>query len=419
MRAVPAPFVPASTVGGPAVSPAEGPARRVRARRGRGLKVAVTLVVLLAAVRLVPPFAYVMLPAVVVAGEASPLVAALALGLAVIAATRRPRRRGLTMAALLAAAVAGVPWVQARAAQRAGASAIAALRVPPPAAPAGRLPPGDPPRGAGERIDERALPYAAADGTPLRGRLLRSAGGAARPTFVVVYGGAWRSGDAEQGASFDRQLVADGYTVVALDYRHAPAFHYPAPLDDVRRGLRLVRDSAAAWGVDPARLILWGRSSGAHLALLAAWDDTTTAAPPVRGVIDYYGPVDLVEGYRHPPRPDPIDARDVLRDFLGGTPDQRPSQYRDASPITHVRPGLPPTLLIYGGHDHLVEARFGRALDAALAAAGDAAAYVELPWAEHGFDAAPGGLGERVATALALQFAARVTGRAPGGVTRP
>ncbi|MDQ6926863.1 MAG: alpha/beta hydrolase, partial [Candidatus Eremiobacteraeota bacterium] len=83
--------------------------------------------------------------------------------------------------------------------------------------------------------------------------------------------------------------------------------------------------------------------------------------------------------------------------------------YRAASPLAHVRPGLPPPLLIYGGRDHLVEARFGRALDRALIAAGDPVAYVELPWAEHGFDAVPGGVGERVATAVTEQFLRRVT----------
>ncbi len=394
-----------------------------RSRGGRPaarpvLRALVVLVAVLAAARLVPPFLRVLLGPVVLAGEVSPLVAATAVVLAAVALATRPRRPGLAAVALVAGAVAVVPWLQGLAAARAGAAAIAALRVPPPAtgerAHVGSPAPADARRG-------RVVHYAAVDGTPLAARLYRSASAGARPTLVVLYGGAWRGGDAGQSAALDRQLAASGYTVVALDYRHAPLHRYPAQRDDAARGLALVRDSAAAWGVDRARIVLWGRSSGAHLAMLTAWTDSAPGAPPLRGVIDYYGPVDLAEGYAHPPHPDPIDARAVLRDFLGGTPADVGARYRDASPLAHVRAGLPPTLLVYGGHDHLVEARFGRALARALAAAGDAVAYVELPWAEHGFDAVPGGVGERVATALALQFAARVTQPEVAGadVTQP
>lgn len=70
---------------------------------------------------------------------------------------------------------------------------------------------------------------------------------------------------------------------------------------------------------------------------------------------------------------------------------------------------LPPALLVYGGRDHVVRPRFGRAAAAALARAGDRVVYAELPWAEHGFDLAPGGLGARVTARLVDGFLARVT----------
>ena len=366
----------------------------------------VLLAAALAALRLVPPYTLALLPPVVVAGEASPLVAVFAAVLAAFALGKRPRRPGLAVVALLAAAVASVPWLEARSAARAGDAAIAALRVPPPVAIVAPTTSGS---AARPRADERLVRYAAADGIPLVGRLFPSARPGPRPTLVVLYGGAWQTGDAEQSAALHRRLAAAGYTVVALDYRHAPAYRSPAQRDDAARGLALVRDSARAWGVDLARLVLWGRSSGAQLAMLAAWTDSARGVPPVRAVVDYYGPVDLPEGYAHPPRPDPIDARAVLRAYLGGTPAEAGARYRDASPLAHVRPGLPPTLLLYGGRDHLVEPRFGRTLAHVLAAAGDPVAYVELPWAEHGFDVATGGVGERVATALTEQFLMRVT----------
>jgi acetyl esterase/lipase len=258
-------------------------------------------------------------------------------------------------------------------------------------------------------VSERVVRYAAVDGSPLTLRLYRDgpAQGAPRATLVVLYGGAWHNGDAAQGAPVQRWIAGHGYTVVALDYRHAPAHPFPAAIDDVRLGLALVRDSAAAWGIDTARVALLGRSSGAHLATLAAWGQP---APPlsIRGVVSFYGPFDLARGYVDRPSPDPIDVRQVLRDFLGGPPDAVPDRYRDASPKTWVRPGLPPALLVYAGHDHLVKPAFGRDAAAALRRAGVPVAYVEIPWAEHGFDLAPGGPEGTAALRVVMGFLGRV-----------
>jgi acetyl esterase/lipase len=226
---------------------------------------------------------------------------------------------------------------------------------------------------------------------------------------VVLYAGAWLNGRPSQGAPIHRWLAGRGYVVVALDYRHAPAHRFPAQLDDVRRGLAVVRDSALAWRVDTRRVALWGRSSGGHLAALTAWSSGADALPlRVRGVIDFYGPFDLARGYYDRPTPDPIDGPRVLRAFLGGPPDAMPSRYRDASPRSWVRPGLPPTLLVYGGGDHVVKPEFGRAEAAALRASGDPVEFVEMPWAEHAFDLAAGGPQGTAALRIALRFLSRV-----------
>jgi acetyl esterase/lipase len=120
-------------------------------------------------------------------------------------------------------------------------------------------------------------------------------------------------------------------------------------------------------------------------------------------VIDYYGPVDLARGYAEPPRPDPLDVRDVLRSFIGGTPAELPQRYRDASPITLVRRAgaarrpLPPTLIVHGTRDHLVRVEFSRDLQRALVEAGARSALIEIPWAEHAFDAVFFGPGNQLA----------------------
>ena len=127
------------------------------------------------------------------------------------------------------------------------------------------------------------------------------------------------------------------------------------------------------------------------------------------GVIDYYGPVDLVEGYRQIPTPDPLDVRAIEEAFLGGPPDAMIDRYRAASPIALVTRRLPPTLLIYGGRDHVVEPRFGAMLAGRLRAEGTTAVHIEIPWAEHAFDAVPYGPSGQLARYITERFLAWAT----------
>jgi acetyl esterase/lipase len=206
------------------------------------------------------------------------------------------------------------------------------------------------------------------------------------PILVQIYGGAWQRGKPADKANFATWLASSGYVVMAIDYRHAPAYKWPAQIDDVNDALTWVAQHAAEYGGDTSRVVLMGRSAGAHLATYAAW---FTSPIHLRGVVSYYGPADLAEAYRHPPRPDPLHIKSVEEALLGGTLEQMPQRYFDASTITHL-PTLghptPPSLLIYGGRDHIVEARYGAKLVAALSGTGGKVVYLEIPWAEHAFD---------------------------------
>ncbi|MBD5653612.1 MAG: alpha/beta hydrolase, partial [Candidatus Eremiobacteraeota bacterium] len=85
---------------------------------------------------------------------------------------------------------------------------------------------------------------------------------------------------------------------------------------------------------------------------------------------------------------------------------------RDASPLAHVRSGLPPTLLIAGARDELVPLRFQRAMRDALRASGVPVAAIELPWSNHAFDAIPNGLGGQIARSATVRFLAATLGAA-------
>ena len=235
------------------------------------------------------------------------------------------------------------------------------------------------------------------------GRAGEARGVGGTPVIIQIYGGGWQRGAPDDDGACARYLASRGYVVFAPDYRHAPQSRWPAQIEDIRAALAWVVAHAADYGGDPDRIALVGRSAGAQLAMVAAYE---RSSPAVRAVVSYYGPVDLAEGWRHPPRPDPLDARSLLETYLGGTPDQMPDRYLAASPISYVSRDVPPTLLLYGSRDHIVEARFARELHSRLRAAGADAVLLEIPWAEHAFDAVPNGLSSQISLFYVERFLA-------------
>ncbi|MEG4485625.1 alpha/beta hydrolase [Microcoleus sp. D2_18a_B4] len=260
------------------------------------------------------------------------------------------------------------------------------------------------------RID-RAIVFANPDGVSLQLNLYRPMEIGKYPAIITLYGGAWQRGNADSNEEFSRYMAAQGYCVVAIAYRHAPKYQFPAQLEDVQAALSYIKTHAADWEIDLDRIALMGRSAGAHLAMLTAYDSSVL---PVRAVVNYYGPNDLIRGYNDPPFPDAINVRAVLRAFLGGTPDELNELYRRASPINYIKPNLPPSLLVYAGRDHIVQPKFGRSLYQRLRATGDSlrdsfasrAILLEIPWAEHAFDAVFNGPSNQLALYYTERFLA-------------
>ena len=252
------------------------------------------------------------------------------------------------------------------------------------------------------RID-RGIIFASPDQVNLKLNIYRPRLAGKYPALIIIYGGAWRSGSPDSYENYSSYMAAQGYSVIAIDYRHAPKYKFPAQLEDVQVALQYICDRADDFEVDRNRMAIMGRSSGGHLATLAAYQPN---AIPFRAVVTYYGAVNLTEAYHSPPVPNPINTRNVLENFLGGTPQELPELYQQASPINYPRPNLPPSLLVYAGRDHLVQARFGRQLYHKLRATNNQAVWLEIPWAEHAFDAVFSGVSNQLALYYTERFLA-------------
>ncbi|MBD1845814.1 alpha/beta hydrolase [Cyanobacteria bacterium FACHB-63] len=327
--------------------------------------------------------------------------------IAALLALFRLKSLPLFLGMLVALSLSLLPVVQLPAAVQKATAAIASLgeiRVLPNFRPAPFVV-FDAFRGIPKSEIRRTLNIAIAnpDNVPLRMNVYRPMQSGKNPAIVMIYGGAWRTGAPNANEQFSQYMAAQGYTVLAIDYRHAPQYKFPTQIEDIKTGLKFIQQHADEYEIDLDRMAIMGRSAGGHLAMLTAY---AIDAFSFRAVVNYYSPVELTEGYNNPPFPDPIDSRGVLRAFLGGTPVELSDLYRQASPYQQVRSNLPPTLLIYGGRDHVVRSRFGRNLYEKLKQNGNTAIFIEIPWSDHAFDAVFSGSSNQLALYYTERFLA-------------
>ena len=88
---------------------------------------------------------------------------------------------------------------------------------------------------------------------------------------IVVHGGSWNARSRNDFPQWNSWLASEGFAVFDIDYRLAPQPNYLTATGDVKCAVGWIKDHAAEFNISPERLALFGRSAGAHLALLAAY----------------------------------------------------------------------------------------------------------------------------------------------------
>jgi len=222
----------------------------------------------------------------------------------------------------------------------------------------------------------RGVVYRTIDGTDLALDLYQPAGPTApMPMILALHGGAWVSGERTDLRPLYELLAQEGYAVAAIDYRLAPRWIFPAPLEDARAAVDWLRAHADQYRVDPQRFFVFGISAGGQLAgLLGAQPETSGQ---FAGVILLAAPTDLT--VKAPNR----SAQRTVQQYLGAEQAAAPALYAAASPITHVSPDDPPFLIMHGQADRYVPPAQSISMADALRAHGVPVTLLLLPKIGH------------------------------------
>lgn len=181
------------------------------------------------------------------------------------------------------------------------------------------------------------------------------------PCILDIHGGGWKARQVEADKPMMERLAQRGFVTALVSYRLSTEAKYPAAIHDCKAALRCLRAHAKELKLDPDRIGCMGGSAGGHLSGLTAmttglaefeddgpFKDQSSA---VKACIVMAATQDLIAANTG-------KKNEGALLFFGAHCDEKPDLYKSASPITHVRAGVPPTIFIEGEKDTL---KIGRA----------------------------------------------------------
>lgn len=205
----------------------------------------------------------------------------------------------------------------------------------------------------------------------------------ARPAILLIHGGAWVGGDPTVFHPHAAYFAQRGLVAISVGYRLATpqSGNLATCVQDARDALAYVRANAKSLGVDPARIAVLGDSAGGHIAGVLATDpdsgvSAAVLANPIVDLQDGIWMKFLIAG-RALERGAPPEAM---------VPNEAQKELaRSLSPLNAVRPGVPPTLLLHGTADHVVQPEQSQRFHDAMKAAGNPVELRLLEGARHAF----------------------------------
>jgi acetyl esterase/lipase len=246
-------------------------------------------------------------------------------------------------------------------------------------------------------MEEKGIVYATVDDVELILDLYKPMEGDDPFPAIVFLHAHWTAGDRESYFVQSTWAADRGYVAVTIDRRSVldtdensqPKYPFPAPLHDVKCAVRWLRSNAEELGIDPDRIGAVGYSAGGHYAMLLALTDPSDGlegdcgdlshSSRIQAVVNLAGDPDLALVYDAYPN----NTQWSLDRLLGGNPEEKPEEYRVASPITYVTEDDPPVLTIRGELEGEAFMNMDELFDLRLEEAGVSHTLVHLEFVGH------------------------------------
>ncbi|NNE92171.1 MAG: alpha/beta hydrolase fold domain-containing protein [Verrucomicrobiales bacterium] len=163
------------------------------------------------------------------------------------------------------------------------------------------------------------------------------------PVFLIIHGGGWTGGEPRKFYPIADHFARRGMMGISLEYRLLRKADDAATtvfdcVRDGRSAVRFLRENAADLGIDSDKIVVAGGSAGGHVAVGTALFDLDEPAQadsqtsPVPNALVLLNPV--------------IDTSEN-----GYGKAKIGDRWKELSPVDHVKPGLPPTILFHSTDD--------------------------------------------------------------------
>lgn len=210
------------------------------------------------------------------------------------------------------------------------------------------------------------------------------------PLLIWICGGAFKVMDKDVWWPQWMEFARRGVIVASIEYRTGNEAVFPAALLDVKAAIRYFKENAEKFAIDPNQVFLSGESAGGALAALAGTDIKESVKVTgerhdnkVRGVIDFYGVVDMSCKIDM----DNCNMTAGAEELFIGVEGDRLELLKEASAVNHISEKTPPFLIFHGTKDQLVSIEQSNLLYEKLCKAGVRTDYYILEQEGHGADA--------------------------------
>lgn len=168
-----------------------------------------------------------------------------------------------------------------------------------------------------------------------------------QPAVILIHGGGWKSGNKSQMKIFAQEIASKGYSCFTIEYRLSPEAQYPAAIFDVKNAIKYIKANAKKFNVNPNKVAVLGCSSGGQMAaLIGTTNNNLEFESPsginenasVQAIID----LDGILAFKHPES----EEGKAASLWLGGSYDEKPEIWNQASALNHASALTPPILFI-------------------------------------------------------------------------